>query len=57
MQCNHTFRDQSLFKKGGGGGRWEKNREGQGYFKLAEGGTIVFFWYKDKGGHMIQQDL
>lgn len=56
MQCNHTFRDPSLFKKGGVG-RWEKNRADQGYFNLAEGGTIVFFWYKDKGRHMVQQNL
>ena len=26
----------------GGGG-------GQGYFKVAKRGAIVFFWYKDKG--------
>ena len=32
-----------------GGGLKEKQR-GQGYFTLAKRGTIVFFWYKDKGG-------
>ena len=30
---------------------------GQGYFTLAKKGSIAFFWYKDKGGHMIQHHL
>ena len=30
---------------------------GQGDFKSAKREDYCFFWYKDKGGHMIQQDL
>ena len=34
---------------GGGGGKAILNQQ--------RGRTIVFFWCKDKGGHMIQQEF
>ena len=38
-------------------GWWKKNEGGKAILNQQRGRTIVFSWYKDKGAHMIQQDL
>ena len=42
---------------GGGGGGCGRKIGGQGFFKLAKRAGYCFFWYKDRGGPMINQDL
>ena len=47
------FRDGHYLCRGRGG----RKIGGQGSFKLAKRGAIVIFWYKDKRGNIIQQEL
>ena len=43
-----TYEERVVEEKWGGG---------KAILNQQRGRPIVFFWYKDKGGHMIQQDL